>query len=355
LRAYNSVIDLATGSVPVAEAWIRELHAQVCASQETYGVVTEIGPQQQALPKGRYRTHPNHVRTEAGIIHSYAPVDLTPSEMHRLVTSLNTPGFLALHPAVQAAYVHYALVAIHPFADGNGRVARALASVYTCRHARVPLLILADQRADYLLTLSQPFVSFLFERALDALNLVDAALESAGSAHADVTKEKIRELFQTRSGLSQVEIDQAALNLRHALHAELDRKLKALEIPGQLSTGLTAALAGGEPLRAGYRALSSGNVPEVQLHLSTAAPAAAVMALRGAVQVPIDCDSDDDLFMQFFELSQHYAEFTARANELYPKPTVAFQMRVAVFVEGLVNRLLESLQKRAAESLRNGK
>src|SRR5439155_9702338 len=33
------------------------------------------------------------------------------------------------HPAIQAAWAHVALAAIHPFADGNGRAARVLASL----------------------------------------------------------------------------------------------------------------------------------------------------------------------------------------------------------------------------------
>jgi Fic family protein len=48
---------------------------------------------------------------------------------------------------------HYAFVAIHPFADGNGRVARALASVFTYRAYSVPVLILAESRNDYLTNL----------------------------------------------------------------------------------------------------------------------------------------------------------------------------------------------------------
>ena len=45
------------------------------------------------------------------------------------------------HPAVQAAYAHYALTAIHPFADGNGRLARTVASVFLMRSAGVPLFL----------------------------------------------------------------------------------------------------------------------------------------------------------------------------------------------------------------------
>ena len=34
-----------------------------------------------------------------------------------------------IHPVLKSGIIHYELVRIHPFVDGNGRVARALASV----------------------------------------------------------------------------------------------------------------------------------------------------------------------------------------------------------------------------------
>jgi Fic family protein len=42
---------------------------------------------------------------------------------------LNALGDQELHPALKAAIVHYELVRIHPFLDGNGRVARAVATL----------------------------------------------------------------------------------------------------------------------------------------------------------------------------------------------------------------------------------
>src|SRR5262249_27526794 len=55
LEAYDCVLDLATQKTPIAEAWIRRLHEIVCASQDTYRVWTEVGSQDQPLPKGQYK------------------------------------------------------------------------------------------------------------------------------------------------------------------------------------------------------------------------------------------------------------------------------------------------------------
>ncbi len=123
---------------------------------------------------------PNHVRTRKGTNHSYAPVDVTPAEMARLTAELRTEAFLSAHPIVQAAYAHYSLVVVHPFADGNGRVARALASAFTYRAISMPIVILSEQRDSYLRSLEisdsgdyQAFVDFMLARSLDTIGLVE--------------------------------------------------------------------------------------------------------------------------------------------------------------------------------------
>jgi len=44
-------------------------------------------------------------------------------------TWLNSPEAGEVHPVLRAGIAHYALVAIHPFVEGNGRTARALATL----------------------------------------------------------------------------------------------------------------------------------------------------------------------------------------------------------------------------------
>src|SRR5438270_2121894 len=54
MEAYDFVLDFATQRLPVAEAWIRTLHEVICGSQDTYMAYTEVGPQSQPLPRGKY-------------------------------------------------------------------------------------------------------------------------------------------------------------------------------------------------------------------------------------------------------------------------------------------------------------
>ena len=119
LAAYDYVLSLATGAQPISEAAVRALHEKVCAAQTTYKVLTPAGWQDQELPNGKYKTHPNSVDTLSGEPHLYASVADTPPEMARLISELSSDAFKSAHPASQAAYAHYGLVSIHPFADGN--------------------------------------------------------------------------------------------------------------------------------------------------------------------------------------------------------------------------------------------
>src|SRR6185295_2158384 len=188
LSAYEYVLDLATNRTPMTEMIVRTLHQELCGPQDTYTVATAVGVQEQPLIKGQYKTAPNHVRGRDGTMHSYAPVDLTPAEMHRLIGELSSADFAAAHPVLQAAYAHFAFVAIHPFADGNGRVARALASTFTYRSHSVPLLILLEHKPGYFAALrsadegaAQAFVDFVFERTLDAISLIEQTLKAAAA------------------------------------------------------------------------------------------------------------------------------------------------------------------------------
>lgn len=64
---------------------------------------------------------------EGELLHTPPPADQLPARMEALCTFANreeTAGFL--HPVVRAIIVHFWLANDHPFADGNGRTARAL-------------------------------------------------------------------------------------------------------------------------------------------------------------------------------------------------------------------------------------
>lgn len=77
---------------------------------------------------GHYKSRPNRIVDHRGTT-VYTP---PPPEKAQLLTVellewLNSGAAESLHPVMASAIAHHRLVSIHPFADGNGRISRALA------------------------------------------------------------------------------------------------------------------------------------------------------------------------------------------------------------------------------------
>ena len=78
------------------------------------------------------------------------------------------------HPVEFAALFHKKFVFIHPFKDGNGRVARLLMNTALIQDGYLPALILPILRSDYIALLEKaheddrPFIKFIAERELES-------------------------------------------------------------------------------------------------------------------------------------------------------------------------------------------
>jgi Fic family protein len=82
---------------------------------------------------GRWRPGMIFVRDEKkqATVYEGPDADLVPDLMHELVEGLNEPSKLPVK--VRAAMAHLNLVMIHPFSDGNGRMARCLQTLVLAR------------------------------------------------------------------------------------------------------------------------------------------------------------------------------------------------------------------------------
>lgn len=238
LQAYELVLDAVTHKLPITEAWIRALHETLCAPQKNYRVLTASGWQEHELPKGRYKTQPNHVRLKDGSFHAYAPVDRVPTEMHRLIDQLRSPEFEAAHPILQASWVHYAFVAIHPFADGNGRVARALASVYFYRAGSIPFLVFANQKLSYWDALHEadlgdlhPLIAFFRDRGIDTMQLVAENLFSSTLEDPKALGQRIKDRISSWEQSDSVRLDNLAHRLAEEIESRFNTRFALLDLP----------------------------------------------------------------------------------------------------------------------------
>lgn len=186
LRGHNYAIDflmpLIKNEEAIRERDIRELHAIVL--QEPYEVDAQSPeglPVKKRITLGQYKTMPNHVRTQTGETHYYASPEETPILMQELMENyhraLQDP---TIHPLVLAAYFHHRFTAIHPFDDGNGRLARILMNLILMQAQYPPIIIRQekDLRSQYYAALAQAdagdlaaFVEFVAEQARAGLKL----------------------------------------------------------------------------------------------------------------------------------------------------------------------------------------
>ncbi|MGL5817658.1 MAG: Fic family protein [Phycicoccus sp.] len=138
--ALNHLAESVHDGQPLTSSFIRQLHQALCRTQSTYQATDPRGAiVHRPLHLGTWKTLPNHAVTEDGQQISFAPPEQVDAEIDRLVGWEADAG--GLHPVVRAAWLHYAFVSIHPFDDGNGRVARALALLVLLRHHYAPLVV----------------------------------------------------------------------------------------------------------------------------------------------------------------------------------------------------------------------
>ena len=226
-RALILAGEAAEAGRPVDLNLIAVLEDVITESQVSYPVTTETGDTFEVeLPRWQYKPVSNYLRLPDGQLAGFTPADQVAAEMARLSGELGSPEFGALHPVLQAAYAHYALTAIHPYADGNGRLARTVASIYLMRAYGLPLLIFADQWPGYYQALRaatqgrdwRSLAGFFTAAALGALDLAASLLspsagpretsgppappplDEAASGLLDALATEVRELVAAPSG-----------------------------------------------------------------------------------------------------------------------------------------------------------
>ncbi|MBK8285562.1 MAG: Fic family protein [Ahniella sp.] len=161
---------------PLSEHFIRGLQAQFTENQDFTEALTDQGfVVKVPLKKGEYKSLPNNPRRADGTVHVYCPPEFTREEMQSLIENYRRSEDL-VSVEVRAAWLHHRFTQIHPFQDGNGRVARALASLIFLRDGLFPLVVRESDRREYIGALEsaddgnlEPLVAFFSRRQRDAI------------------------------------------------------------------------------------------------------------------------------------------------------------------------------------------
>lgn len=127
--ALEMVMDVVGGTRDLTAFSIKELHQRLTLSQETSEAEDQFGKLMKVkLLKGEWKEQPNNPRRPDGSIHEYCPAEFVQDEIDQLLMWHREHDDMDICPEVENAWFHHRFVQIHPFQDGNGRVARALTS-----------------------------------------------------------------------------------------------------------------------------------------------------------------------------------------------------------------------------------
>lgn len=154
--AVDFLFDLVAQRRDLSLSFIKEMHALMTRHQTTTVGVDQFGRELEIpLEHGAFKTWPNNPTRADGSLHQYCPPEQVEGEMERLLEMHARHMRDGVPPEVESAWLHHRFTQIHPFQDGNGRIARALASLVFIRNSWFPLVITRDDRAQYLDSLEQ--------------------------------------------------------------------------------------------------------------------------------------------------------------------------------------------------------
>jgi Fic family protein len=233
MAAYRLAQEFAENNdgFPINEAFIRQIHEVATASQKYYDVETSTGKQQHALSHGTYKSDENFVVDRFGTKHAYSsPLDVATEMDHFIQGFRDLPGWYAqnnngneLPPLIAASYLHWGLTHIHPFDDGNGRVARIVASIPILPKYWVPFLVYADRKQVYFQALEAAdagnlveLISYFSSRVKDAQSWLENILYEVSHSSVAETLDEIEALLQMQTE-DVVPTDQIAEGVASAL------------------------------------------------------------------------------------------------------------------------------------------
>lgn len=148
--ALDGVFDFVKSERSLSASYIKELHAALLRSQATTEGFDSQGRHVEIpLIKGAWKAQTNYPVRD-GVTYTYCPPEHVGSEMDRLVAMHADHIAKAVQSEVQAAWLHHRFSQIHPFQDGNGRVARAIASLVLVKDGLFPLVVTRDDKPKYL-------------------------------------------------------------------------------------------------------------------------------------------------------------------------------------------------------------
>jgi Fic family protein len=173
----EGLFDFVSSKRPLSTSYIKEVHQALCRHQNEVDAKDTQGRFFQVpLKKREWKQQPNNPHRADGLIHEYCPPEHVAAEMDRLIEMHLQHIKNEIPPEVEAAWLHHRFSQIHPFQDGNGRVARALATLVLLRAQLFPFTVDDSERDNYISNLESadngdlaPFTQMIAQSQRSAL------------------------------------------------------------------------------------------------------------------------------------------------------------------------------------------
>lgn len=265
MKAHNVCLQLVREEAevkerPLTESFIRALHNTML--REDYSTTKKGAdgmPTTYTIHAGIYKTRPNSVKTITGELFQYASPEETPALMGDLVHWYNEEEQKGEMSVMELASIfHYRYIRIHPFEDGNGRIARLLVNYILAKHDYPMLVVKSKDKDNYLSALNkcdvvvgeipadgahadlqqiQPFVTYMTDCEVRALEKsIKAANGESIEDEDDFAKQMeilSRQTFHLVSSEDRTDTPENKMDVYNLFHREFADKLLSALAPAE--------------------------------------------------------------------------------------------------------------------------
>ncbi|MEY3442408.1 MAG: hypothetical protein RLZZ519_689 [Bacteroidota bacterium] len=211
-EALNWVLDVVKGERILTETFVRELHELLLKEPYEVDAITPDGkPTKRMISVGKYKSVPNHVKTQRGEIHYFATPEETPAKMEELLNWYREQVDREdANPIFVAALFHHRFINIHPFDDGNGRTGRLLMNFILMKYGFPPAIIKTEDKLNYYRALQQAdggavdvFVEYVAKNLVRSLEIMLAGARGENIEEPDDLDKELALLEQRLKGMGK--------------------------------------------------------------------------------------------------------------------------------------------------------
>lgn len=261
-EAIDFVFNLVKENRAITKSFILELHQLITSHQDYSEAIDSLGNIVQVeLLRGQFKKHENNPKRSDGVVFLYCPPVHVESEIDKLLDIYYMLEERKVHPIIKAAWFHHGFVQIHPFQDGNGRMARLLASLILIKNDLFPFTVNRVEKKRYidgLETADKGVYQFLVDFFSETqIRNIEHALNLKPEPTADSFKQVVKhftEKVRSLNAKARQEREGRINKNRETIFTMCETVLRQMEsdIQNQVGSGATVVLDVSGPYNSHY-------------------------------------------------------------------------------------------------------